>query len=474
MALLPLLTRSLGQPLFLPAHGRGAALPAELRKLLQRRAGLWDLPELPSLGGPLEPNGAIGESQRAAAAAIGVDHCWYGVNGATGLLQAALLGIASPGETVLLPRNCHRSVIQACVLGDLNPLLFDLPFQTDRGHPAPADGAWMKKVLAALPHQTPRIAAALLVHPTYQGYATNPKPLIDGLHSLGCPVLVDEAHGAHFAAHVDEHLPKSALQGGADLVVHSLQKSATGLAQTAVLWMQGQRVDPDRIRRSLGLLQTSSPSALLLASCETALQQWQHDRGREQLRQRLVEARRLETTLKEDGIPLLNTQDPLRLVLHTGQAGINGLEADEWFMNHGLVAELPEPATLTFCLGLAKQRTLRAELRKQWTALRKSHQGKTPFPPFEPPPLPLVSALEMSPSTAWNAARQTIPLEAAEDQVSAELLCPYPPGIPLLVPGERLDGRRLTWLLGQQKLWGKQIPEQLMVIEGMKSHQLHV
>jgi lysine decarboxylase len=139
-----------------------------------------------------------------------------------------------------------------------------------------------------------------------------------------------------------------------------------------------------------------------------------------------------------------------------------------------LVAELPEPATLTFCLGLAKQRTLRAELRKQWTALRKSHQGKTPFPPFEPPPLPLVSALEMSPSTAWNAARQTIPLEAAEDQVSAELLCPYPPGIPLLVPGERLDGRRLTWLLGQQKLWGKQIPEQLMVIEGMKSHQLHV
>ncbi len=272
MALLPLLTRSLGQPLFLPAHGRGAALPAELRKLLQRRAGLWDLPELPSLGGPLEPNGAIGESQRAAAAAIGVDHCWYGVNGATGLLQAALLGIASPGETVLLPRNCHRSVIQACVLGDLNPLLFDLPFQTDRGHPAPVDGAWMKKVLAALPHQTPRIAAALLVHPTYQGYATNPKPLIDGLHSLGCPVLVDEAHGAHFAAHVDEHLPKSALQGGADLVVHSLQKSATGLAQTAVLWMQGQRVDPDRIRRSLGLLQTSSPSALLLASCGSWVQ----------------------------------------------------------------------------------------------------------------------------------------------------------------------------------------------------------
>ena len=91
MALLPQLTRRLGEPLFLPAHGRGAALPEGLRQLLRRRAGIWDLPELPGLGGPLEPDGAIAESQRCAAAQMGVARCWYGVNGATGLLQAALL-----------------------------------------------------------------------------------------------------------------------------------------------------------------------------------------------------------------------------------------------------------------------------------------------------------------------------------------------------------------------------------------------
>ena len=181
----------------------------------------------------------------------------------------------------------------------------------------------------------------------------------------------------------------------------------------------------------------------------------------------------MKTALNGDGIPLLNTQDPLRLVLHTGRAGINGLEADDWFMNHGLVAELPEPATLTFCLGLTKQRRLREKLRKQWTALKRTHQGKTPFPPFEPPVLPLVSALDISPSKAWSAARQAIPLEAAEDRLAAELLCPYPPGIPLLIPGERLDGDRLTWLLRQKMYWGKQIPEQLMVIEGMKSSEHH-
>ena len=90
MVLLPLLHRRLGRPLFLPAHGRGAALPPALRKLLRRRAGIWDLPELPQIGGPLEAEGAVGASQHKAAMAMGVSRCWYGVNGATGMLQAAL------------------------------------------------------------------------------------------------------------------------------------------------------------------------------------------------------------------------------------------------------------------------------------------------------------------------------------------------------------------------------------------------
>ena len=95
MTLLPQLTRRVGQPLFLPAHGRGAALPDGLRQLLRRRAGVWDLPELPALGGPLEQDGAIAASQRSAAAQMDVARCWYGVNGATGLLQAALLAMSS-------------------------------------------------------------------------------------------------------------------------------------------------------------------------------------------------------------------------------------------------------------------------------------------------------------------------------------------------------------------------------------------
>ena len=121
--MLPLLQSRSGDWLHLPSHGRGQALPGPLRRLLHRPAGTWDLPELPQIRGPLERDGAVAASQAAAAEAYGADRCWYGVNGATGLLQAALLAMASPGEAVLMPRNVHRSLIQACVLGGITPVL---------------------------------------------------------------------------------------------------------------------------------------------------------------------------------------------------------------------------------------------------------------------------------------------------------------------------------------------------------------
>ena len=102
-----------------------------------------DLPELPQIGGPLESEGAVADSQRESAATMGVERAWYGVNGATGLLQAALLALVSPGQAVLMPRNVHRSLIQACVLGDITPVLFDVPFLADRGQAAPPDRGWL-------------------------------------------------------------------------------------------------------------------------------------------------------------------------------------------------------------------------------------------------------------------------------------------------------------------------------------------
>ena len=465
MALLPLLKKRLGRSLFLPAHGRGQALPEEFKRLLRQRAGVWDLPELAEIGGPLEPEGAVGESQRNSAAAMGADHCWYGVNGATGLLQAALLAIAQPGDAVLMPRNVHRSLIQACVLGDIEPLLYNVPYQTKQGHSAPPNLAWIQKVLADLPNHQRKIKAAVLVHPTYQGYANDPSDIIHALHEQGFSVLVDEAHGSHLAAAIDLDLPPSSLHCGADLVVHSLHKSAAGLAQTAVLWLKGKRVDRERIERCLGWVQTTSPSALLLASCESALKQLSNPRDKRILADRINEARLIQSRLIQSGVPLIETQDPLRIVLHTGSAGISGIDADAWFMQNGLIAELPEPGTLTFCLGLSKHRNLHSKMSRTWEKLIQSNQNQSAQQDFSAPPLPLLAKPDVKLSKAWNAPSKVLTFEQSEGEVASELVCPYPPGIPLLIPGERVDHARALWLAEQSRLWSDVLPNGIKVMK---------
>ena len=110
--LLSSLQQDVGRCLFLPAHNRGAALPGSFRRLLSQRAGHWDLPELPAIGGPLEREGAVAEAQQQAADCVGAERAWFGVNGATGLLQAALLAMTRPGQAVLMPRNVHRSLLR--------------------------------------------------------------------------------------------------------------------------------------------------------------------------------------------------------------------------------------------------------------------------------------------------------------------------------------------------------------------------
>ena len=453
-----------GRPLFLPAHGRGKALPHELKQLLKNRAGVWDLPELPELGGPLLAEGAVAVSQETAALGIGAEKGWYGINGATGLLQAGLLSIVRPGQAVLMPRNVHRSLIHACAISDLRPVLFDLPFLTDRGHFGPPDETWLTKVLSELFLRGIEITAVVLVHPTYHGYASDLAPLVRMCHEKGWPVLVDEAHGAYFSSGIDKGLPSSGVSAGADLIVHSLHKSGTGLVQTAVLWLQGDLVDPVAVERSVSWLQTSSPSALLLASCEAALMELRIPERKRKLTVRIDEARQIFSRLRDLGLPLLTNQDPLRLILHTAIAGISGFEADDWLITRGLIAELPEPGCLTFCLGFAPQKGLIRSLKKGWDGLLEGYLDKKPMEPFLAPPIPLLTELSMGCGEAWRSTSLSIPLKDSVGKISAELISPYPPGIPMLIPGEALTQSLVEWLINQESLWPNQIPHQIRVV----------
>lgn len=439
-------------PLHLPAHGRGRGLTPELAGLLRRRPGSWDLPELPGFGGPLDAEGAVADSQARCAALFGAERCWFGVNGASGLLQAALLAIAPPRGRVLLPRNLHRSLLHGCVLAQLEPLLYALPFDPLSGLWRPPDPDHMEQVLRTALAAGP-VSALVLVAPTYQGLMPDLGGLIAIAHRHDLPVLVDQAHGRG-----------EAVAAGAEMTVLSPQKTAGGLAQGAALLTRGERPDTEAIERALLWLQTTSPSALLLASTALALEEMCSDAGQRRRHRAEARAWRLRRQLEARDFPLLAGDDPLRLGLITAPLGFSGLEADAWLMERGVVAELPEPGCLTFMLGqnppLALERLLPRRLAELRMALKSD-----PLPPFTPPPLPLVATPGMPLAQAWRAPRRLVPLAEAVGRWAAEPLCPYPPGIPLLVPGERIDTARASWLAEQRRHWPDQIPETLAVVD---------
>lgn len=437
--------------LHLPAHGRGRGLAPELRRLLRQVPARWDLPELPEVGGPLVDSGWVAEAQQECAALLGAERCWFGVNGASGLLQASLLAMAEPGSRVLLPRNLHRSLLHGCLLGDLEPVLFDLPFDPATGLWLPPSVTHLERVIAASQPTGP-LEALVLVDPSYQGLAAELPALVALGHRAGLKVLVDQAHGQG-----------EALAAGADLVVVSCQKSSGGLAQSALVLQQGERVKAGEMERALLWLQSSSPSALLLASAAAAVRHSTSRMGHAQRRRALTIAGLLRQRCHQKELPLVPNQDPLRLVLHTAAMGINGLVADGWLMERGVIGELPEPGTLTFCLGMQPPAWLEWRLPRQLVALRRA-LGGAPLPRFSAPPLPLVASPAMPLGQAWRSPAIGLPLVDAVGRIAAEPLCPYPPGIPLLVPGERIDRDRAAWLVAQQALWPGQIADTVKVV----------
>ena len=442
--------------LHLPAHGRGRAWAGD--RLRHQLPWKLDLPELPALGGPLVSDGAIAASQQRLANCVGAERSWYGVNGASGLLQAALLGAVPPGGRVLLPRNHHRSLLHGCLLGNLEPIFYAPPFDQASGLAQPLPAQWLGQLL----NQVGPIALLVLVSPTYQGFAADLTALVAIAHGKGIAVLVDEAHGAHFS--FASNLPTAAVAAGADLVVQSLHKALGGLAQTAALHLQGRRVQREQLERALLWLQTSSTSALLLLSAEQAVARSSSAPGRCQLQVCLKQAGDLAAALQREGVPLLQNQDPLRLIFHSALWGLSGIAADEWLMARGIVAECPEALTLTFCLGLAPVAPLSRPLRRGLRQLKRLQGSALPLRPLQAPPFPAVAQLQLPLAEAWRLASISLPLAEAEGRIAAETICPYPPGIALLLPGERLDRARIDWLQQQLLLWGGQIADTVKVL----------
>jgi arginine/lysine/ornithine decarboxylase len=302
-----------------------------------------------------------------------------------------------------------------------------------------------------------KAAAVFVTSPTYHGICSNLTEISELCHSHGIPLIVDEAHGAHLGFH--PQMPNSALQQGADLAVQSTHKVLCSLTQSSMLHMSGNIVDSERIRRCLQTLQSTSPSYLLLASLDAARAQLSENPDTIFIKamELAFEAKYL---IKEiPGISVLDLAsfsnfpaiDPLRLTIGFWQLGLSGYEADEMLCSdHGIICELVGTRSITFAINLGTSRDHIQRLVlgiKHLTGThapvhgdkgRVLHNGCTPFADVK---------MSLIPRDAFFASKKKVSIAECLGEVCGELICPYPPGIPVLIPGEVITEKALDYLL---------------------------
>jgi len=439
-------------PFYVPGHKRGQGAHPVLTELLGGQVFQVDLPELPELDNLFAPEGVIREAQELAAQTFGADRTWFLANGSTSGVEAMVLATCRPGDKLILPRNCHQSAIAALILAGVIPIFVTPDLDPDWGI---AHGVSPDRIAAAL-QEHPDAKAVMLVSPTYYGVCCDVEAIAHLTHQHGIPLLVDEAHGAHFAFHPD--LPPAALSCGADLVVQSTHKTLGALTQAAMLHGQGDRISPNRVQQALALVQSTSPSYLLLASLDAARLQMAES-GKALMEQTLGLARdvrdRLSTIpglqvlrfpnprfLKETGD--LNRFDLTRLTVDVRGLGFTGFEADERLHEQWHVTcELPGLHTLTFVL---THGTTEADIQRLTHALKTlASEQRPPLPCSPAPPLP-PTIPTLTPRDAFFADTALIPAIQAAGHLSADLICPYPPGIPVLIPGEVMTEEAIAYL----------------------------
>ncbi|XTZ12320.1 MAG: aminotransferase class I/II-fold pyridoxal phosphate-dependent enzyme [cyanobacterium endosymbiont of Rhopalodia inflata] len=434
-----------------PGHKQGQGIPQSLEKLLGKTVFTADLPELPELDNLFAPSGVIQKAQELAAEAFGAENTWFLVNGSTCGIVAAILATCNPGDKIILPRNIHQSAIAGLILSGAVPIfinpyydpLWDLSYSITPNS--------LKQVL----EENSDVKAVMIVYPTYHGICGDIKSIAELTHRQGIPLLVDEAHGGHFTFHQD--LPPCALSMGADLTVQSTHKVLGAMTQAAMLHLQGTRIDPQKISRALQLIESTSPSYLLLASLDAARQQMALH-GKELLDKTIEFSKKARQQLsKIQGLSILDFKEPFgsfhyldntRLTVNVTALGLSGFEVDEIFHQQlGITAELPMLRHLAFIISLGNTTDDITKLISAFQILSNSYfSPNLPIPSSPNLPIPQSSHPLFSPRETFFAVTEMINFNCSIGRISGDLICPYPPGIPILMPGEKITAETLEYL----------------------------
>ncbi len=440
--------------LHVPGHKGGIAADPGMVAALGSRAIELDVPALiPGIDVPPPSPTPFQQAQRLAAEAWGAGRTWFLVGGASQGNHAACLALRHRGRSVVMQRNVHSSAIDGAILAGLEPRFVSPELDPELGVPHCLTADELERALAGLDDPV----GVLCVSPTYFGACADVAALAEVAHARGVPLVVDEAWGAHL--HFSDELPADALACGADIVISSTHKIVGSLTQSAMIHVGRESlVDEHVVDRVVTLLESTSPSALLTLSLDAA-RRLAATRGRELLAATLAALAEARQRIRAiPGLGVVDERiagragvvgwDPLRLTVDVRGTGATGhrvaaLLSEREDLNLELATETVVVAAFGIAGGAAElAERLVAGLERVAAELGGDSRGE-PVPFAPPPPW---GPLEMSPREAFLGPQEAVPFEQAAGRIAAEALAAYPPGIPNVLPGERLTRETLDFI----------------------------
>jgi arginine decarboxylase len=441
-------------PFHTPGHKQGKGMHPLLERILGQEALAMDLALMSELDDLHEPHGCIKEAQDLAAELYGADHSYFVVNGTTGGIYAMILAVAGPGDKLIVPRNAHRSIIGGIILSGAVPVFMQPAVDHDLGL---AMGVTPETVADTI-RRHPDAKAVLIINPTYYGVATDLTRIVAIVHSHGMAVVVDEAHGPHLRFH--DRLPVQALDAGADIVAQSTHKIIGALTQCSMVHCREGRISVPHLKAMLQLVQSTSPNYLLMASLDVARMQMATE-GRELIARavKLADWTRRQINaipglycFGDDklGNPGVYSIDPTKVTVTVKGLGLKGAEAERILRHkYKIQAELSDMYNILFLITLGDReqdvRTLVEALRD----MAANYTGQQDFSAVHQVSAssnyPLNPEAVISPRQALLGRTRPARFSESIGLICAEIVTFYPPGIPLLCPGERITGEIIEY-----------------------------
>ncbi len=433
-------------PFDVPGHKRGRGNP-ELTALLGEACVSMDVNSMKPLDNLCHPVSVIREAEILAAEAFGAAHAFLMVGGTTSAVQSMILSVAKRGEKIILPRNVHRSVMGAIVLCGAIPVYVNPECDDRLGIPLGMSVSAVEKAIL----ENPDAKAILVNNPTYYGICSDIRSIVSLAHAHGMLCLADEAHGTHF--YFGENLPVSAMAAGADMAAVSMHKSGGSLTQSSLL-LTGPAMSEGHVRQIINLTQTTSGSYLLLSSLDISRRNLAL-RGKESFQRvaQMAEYARAEIN-KIGGYyayskELINHDsifdfDVTKLSVNTLDIGLAGIEVYDLLRDdYDIQIEFGDLGNILAYLSIGdRQREIErlvsalSEIRRRFSKSKSDLMKQEYIDP----------AVAISPQDAFYADKESLPIRETAGRVCSEFVMCYPPGIPILAPGERITKEILDYI----------------------------